>query len=103
MILVTGGAGYIGSHTVVALMEAGHQVLILDNLSNSNVVVLDRLEAICGQRPQFVQGDIRDAALLDGLFADHDIESVVHFAGLKAVGESVQLLHHQRHLFAFDT
>lgn len=91
MILVTGGAGYIGSHTVVALMEAGQQVLILDNLSNSNVVVLDRLESICGHRPQFVQGDIRDAALLDELFAENDIEAVVHFAGLKAVGESVEM------------
>ncbi len=90
MILVTGGAGYIGSHTVVALQEAGREVLILDNLSNSNVVVLDRLEAICGRRPQFVEGDIRDSALLERLFSENDIEAVVHFAGLKAVGESVE-------------
>jgi len=90
MILVTGGTGYIGSHTVVALLEAGRDVLILDNLSNSNEVVLDRLEAICGQRPGFVKGDIRDAELLARVFAENKIEEVIHFAGLKAVGESVE-------------
>ncbi len=90
MILVTGGTGFIGSHTVIELMGAGHKVLILDNLSNSSVVVLDRLEAICGQRPKFVEGDIRDTALLGKLFSEHDIQAVVHFAGLKAVGESIE-------------
>lgn len=89
MILVTGGAGYIGSHTVVELMSRGESVLILDNLCNSSPKVLDRIEAICGRRPEFVQGDIRDKALLARVFAGYGIASVVHFAGLKAVGESV--------------
>ncbi len=89
MILVTGGTGYIGSHTVVELMSRGKSVLILDNLCNSSPKVLDRIEAICGRRPLFVQGDIRDKALLARVFAEHAIEAVVHFAGLKAVGESV--------------
>ncbi|WP_107851124.1 UDP-glucose 4-epimerase GalE [Oceanimonas marisflavi] len=89
-ILVTGGAGYIGSHTVVELLNAGHKVLVLDNLSNSSPESLKRVEAITGKAVPFVQGDIRDAALLEELFAGHDITAVVHFAGLKAVGESVQ-------------
>jgi len=90
MILVTGGTGYIGSHTCVAFAQAGQDVVILDNLSNSRASVIDRLEAICGKRPQFVRGDIRDAALLDRVFAGHPIRAVIHFAGLKAVGESVE-------------
>jgi UDP-glucose 4-epimerase len=90
MILVTGGAGYIGSHTVVELLGRGESVLILDNLSNSSPRVLDRIESICGRRPAFVQGDIRDSLLLARLFAENPIESVVHFAGFKAVGESVE-------------
>jgi UDP-glucose 4-epimerase len=90
MILVTGGTGYIGSHTCVTLAQAGHDIVILDNLSNSRASVIDRLEALCGKRPQFTQGDIRDAALLDRIFADHPIRAVIHFAGLKAVGESVE-------------
>ncbi|WP_374326379.1 UDP-glucose 4-epimerase GalE [Azonexus sp.] len=89
MILVTGGTGYIGSHTVVELLARGESVLILDNLSNSSLKVLDRIEAISGRRPGFVQGDIRDQALLARLFAENPIAAVVHFAGLKAVGESV--------------
>ena len=89
MIFVTGGTGYIGSHTVVELLNRGESVLILDNLCNSSPKVLDRIEAICGKRPLFVQGDIRDKALLVRVFAEHAIEAVVHFAGLKAVGESV--------------
>ena len=89
MILVTGGAGYIGSHTVVELLAAGQEVLIFDNLSNSSPRVLDRIESISGQRPNFVEGDIRDAAALRALFARYPISSVIHFAGLKAVGESV--------------
>lgn len=89
-ILVTGGAGYIGSHTLVELLNSGQQVLVLDNLSNASAESLKRVEAITGKAVPFVKGDIRDAALLDKLFAEHAIESVVHFAGLKAVGESVQ-------------
>jgi len=90
MILVTGGTGYIGSHTCVAFAQAGQDVVILDNLSNSRASVIDRLEAICGKRPQFIRGDVRDAALLDRVFAGHPIRAVIHFAGLKAVGESVE-------------
>lgn len=90
MILVTGGTGFIGSHTCVALSQAGHDILILDNLSNSRASVVDRLEKLCAMRPGFVQGDVRDAALLDRVFAEHPIRAVIHFAGLKAVGESVE-------------
>lgn len=89
MILVTGGAGYIGSHVCVALAQAGHELLILDNLCNSRGDVVDRLAAICGRRPEFVEGDVRDVALLDEVFDRHSISAVIHFAGLKAVGESV--------------
>lgn len=89
MILVTGGAGYIGSHTVVELLSAGHDLLILDNFSNSSPKVLERIEQITGRRPRVIEGDIRDAVLLEKLFASYDISAVVHFAGLKAVGESV--------------
>ena len=88
-ILVTGGAGYIGSHTLVELLNTGQQVLVLDNLSNASVASLARVAEITGKQPQFIEGDIRDADLLDTLFAEHTIDSVVHFAGLKAVGESV--------------
>ena len=90
MILVTGGTGYIGSHACVALAQAGHELLILDNLCNSRAGVVDRLQSLCGKRPGFVEGDIRDTTLLDNLFARHPISAVMHFAGLKAVGESVQ-------------
>jgi UDP-glucose 4-epimerase len=89
MILVTGGSGYIGSHTCVVLSEAGRDILILDNLCNSRLGVIESLAQLCGKRPAFIRGDIRDAALLDKLFAEHRIEAVIHFAGLKAVGESV--------------
>lgn len=88
-ILVTGGAGYIGSHTLVELLNSGQQVLVLDNLSNASAASLARVAEITGKQPAFIEGDIRDAALLDTLFAEHKISSVVHFAGLKAVGESV--------------
>jgi UDP-glucose 4-epimerase len=89
-ILITGGAGYIGSHTCVELLSAGQRVLILDNLSNSHIEVLERIERICDARPDFIQGDIRDSDLLAALFANHEIGAVIHFAGLKAVGESVE-------------
>lgn len=89
-VLVTGGAGYIGSHACVALMEAGHEVVVLDNLCNSSPVALQRLRDICGASPAFIQGDIRDRACLDRIFREHRIGAVLHFAGLKAVGESVE-------------
>lgn len=90
MILITGGTGYIGSHACVALMQAGREVLILDNLCNSRVEVVDRLAAICGRRPAFVAADVRDATALDEVFDRHPIRAAMHFAGLKAVGESVE-------------
>ncbi|PHR67317.1 UDP-glucose 4-epimerase GalE [Alcanivorax sp.] len=90
-ILVTGGAGYIGSHTVLLLLEAGHQVVVLDNLSNSSRESLVRVERLTGKSVTFVQGDIRDTSGLDALFSAHDIAAVIHFAGLKAVGESVAM------------
>ncbi|MBK6736610.1 MAG: UDP-glucose 4-epimerase GalE [Haliea sp.] len=89
-VLVTGGAGYIGSHACVALMEAGHEVVVLDNLCNSSPVALQRVREICGASPAFKQGDIRDRACLDEIFREHRIDAVLHFAGLKAVGESVE-------------
>lgn len=89
MILVTGGTGFIGSHACVALAQAGHELLILDNLCNSRADVVDRLQRICGRRPLFVEGDVRDSAALDEVFDRHPVSAVMHFAGLKAVGESV--------------
>lgn len=88
-ILVTGGAGYIGSHTLVELLNDGQQVLVLDNLCNASPESLRRVAKITGKQPEFIEGDIRDEALLDTLFSEHNIDAVVHFAGLKAVGESV--------------
>lgn len=89
-ILITGGAGYIGAHAVVELVQAGHQVTVLDNLHNSDVLALQRVEQITGQTVPFVEGDVRDRALLDRLFRDHAFDAVMHFAGLKAVGESCE-------------
>ena len=89
MILVTGGAGYIGSHTVVELLVNGFDLLILDNLSNGSPKVIGRIEQITGKRPNLVVGDVRDSCLLKQLFLEYPIDSVIHFAGLKAVGESV--------------
>ena len=90
-ILVTGGTGYIGSHTVVELLKTGESVIIVDNLYNSKLCVLDRIEAITGKRPEFIKCDLLDKDTLDKVFESHsDIESVIHFAGLKAVGESCQ-------------
>lgn len=88
-VLVTGGMGYIGSHTCVQLAEAGITPVIVDNLSNAKAEVLARIEALTGIQPDFHLGDIRDEAFLDSVFAAHDIQAVIHFAGLKAVGESV--------------
>ena len=89
-ILVTGGAGFIGSHTCVLLIEAGYEVIVLDNLCNSDVGVIGRIGQICAREPVFIKGDIRDLNLLASLFAKHTISAVFHFAGLKAVGESVR-------------
>lgn len=89
-ILVTGGLGYIGSHTVCALYAAGYDAVIIDNLCNSHPAVLPRIEAICGAAIPFVQGDVRDAALLKKLFAEHTFAGVIHFAALKSLGESVE-------------
>ena len=88
-ILITGGTGYIGSHTAVELMAADHDILVIDNLCNSKMSVLDRIERIAGRRPQFAQIDIRDRSALRKLFSTHQFGAVIHFAGLKAVGESV--------------
>jgi UDP-glucose 4-epimerase len=88
-VLVTGGAGYIGSHTTLALLEAGVDVLVLDNLCNASAESLRRVAQLAGRAPVFVQGDIRDRALLDQLLTQHSVQAVLHFAGLKAVGESV--------------
>lgn len=88
-ILVTGGCGYIGSHACVALYEAGFQPVILDNLHNSSALVLSKIEELTGITPTFYLGDIRDRQLLDRIFEHHNIDAVIHFAGLKAVGESV--------------
>ncbi|QSX28892.1 UDP-glucose 4-epimerase GalE [Shewanella cyperi] len=88
-ILVTGGAGYIGSHTVVELLQAGAEVLVLDNLSNSSITALERVGQITGKSVDFIEGDILNRPLLQKLFTDYKIDAVVHFAGLKAVGESV--------------
>ncbi|HEY9099687.1 MAG TPA: UDP-glucose 4-epimerase GalE [Thiobacillus sp.] len=89
-VLLTGGAGYIGSHTAVECLLAGHEVVVLDNLSNSSSKSLERVAQITGKSVVFVQGDIRDHSVLRQLFAEHHIDAVVHFAGLKAVGESVE-------------
>ncbi|HFF1655381.1 TPA: UDP-glucose 4-epimerase GalE [Providencia rettgeri] len=89
-VLVTGGLGYIGSHTCVQMIQQGMQPIILDNLHNANLEVLNRIEAITGTKPIFYQGDVRDSQILDTIFANHQIHSVIHFAGLKAVGESVE-------------
>lgn len=88
-LLITGGAGFIGSHACVVLQEAGYRPVILDNLSNSDAAVLHRLEKITGTRPEFIRGDVRDGTALDAIFSRRDIKAVMHFAGLKAVGESV--------------
>ena len=90
-VLVTGGAGYIGSHTCVELLNEGHGVVVIDNLCNSNPKSLDRVKTITGKDLTFYEGDVRDEAMLRKIFAAHDIGCVIHFAGLKAVGESVAM------------
>ncbi|WP_136246793.1 UDP-glucose 4-epimerase GalE [Halomonas borealis] len=88
-VLITGGAGYIGSHTTVELLEAGHEVVVVDNLCNGSEVALRRVEDITGKTVDFVCADIRDREAMDAVLAHHDIDAVIHFAGLKAVGQSV--------------
>ena len=89
-ILITGGTGYIGSHTCVQLIEKGWHPVILDSLVNSKVSVLDRIEQITGHRPPFIKADVRDVDVVSTVLKDHAIDAVIHFAGLKAVGESVE-------------
>ncbi len=88
-VLLTGGTGYIGSHTCVELINAGYETVLFDNLCNSSPVVVDRIEEITGKQPPFIEGDVRDRAMLDRVFDEHPIDAVIHFAGLKAVGDSV--------------
>lgn len=105
-ILVTGGTGYIGSHTVVELMQKGYDVVIVDNLSNSNQAVLDGITAIVGSTPDFVLADCCDMAAMDALFTQYkDIEGVIHFAASKAVGESVEqpLMYYRNNLMSLVT
>ena len=89
-ILVTGGAGYIGSHTCIELLEAGYQVVVVDNLCNSSKKSLERVQEITGKELTFYQDDLLDSEALDAIFQRESIDAVIHFAGLKAVGESVQ-------------
>ena len=99
-ILLTGGAGYIGSHTCVELLNSGEDVVVLDNFCNSTPEVVARVESITGKRVATIIGDVRDPALLRDVFVQHSIEAVIHFAGLKAVGESAlkPLLYYQNNV-----
>lgn len=99
-ILVTGGAGYIGSHTVLELLELGNEVIVVDNLSNSSKESLNRVESITGKSPIFYEQDLLDKVALEKVFSSHNIDSVIHFAGYKAVGESVQkpMMYYQNNL-----
>ena len=90
-ILVAGGAGYIGSHTCVELLNEGHEVIVVDNLSNSCEEAVRRVETITGKALAFVEADVRDEAALEKIFSENKIEAVINFAGLKAVGESVRM------------
>ena len=90
MILLTGGLGYIGSHTAVELLDNGYEVVIIDNLSNSKIETKNKIEKISNKTITFYQGDVRDEKLLTQIFRNHKIDSVIHFAGYKAVGESTQ-------------
>lgn len=89
-VLVTGGAGYIGSHTVVELLNAGYGVVVVDDLSNAKADVIDRIETITGKRPAFYEMDCKDKDGLRKVFSEHKIDAIIHFAAFKAVGESVR-------------
>jgi len=89
-ILLTGGLGYIGSHVSVVLLDAGHEVILLDNLSNCKIAVLDRLQDVTKKKLPFIYGDVRDQKFLEALFKENHVDAVIHFAGLKAVGDSVK-------------
>ncbi|MBQ9354589.1 MAG: UDP-glucose 4-epimerase, partial [Clostridia bacterium] len=89
-VLVTGGAGYIGSHTCVEMLDAGYDVVVVDNLDNSSKESLNRVEKITGKKVKFYENDVRDKQGLRNIFSENKIEAVIHFAGLKAVGESVK-------------
>lgn len=104
-ILVTGGAGYIGTHTCVALLNAGHQVVVIDNYSNSHPQALKRVEAITGQSITCFEGDVGDKALLQRIFSQYEFDGVIHFAGSKAVGESVEkpLMYYRNNVTASQT
>ena len=99
-ILVTGGTGFIGSHTTVELQEAGYDVVIVDNLSNSNAAVVDGIEKITGIRPAFEQVDLNDFEKTEAVFKKYPIKGIIHFAASKAVGESVEkpLLYYRNNL-----
>ena len=99
-ILVTGGSGYIGSHTIVELLNSNHEVVAIDNLCNSSKLALERVSKITGKNVTYYHGDILDVQLLDTIFTQHSIEAVIHFAGLKAVGESVKkpLMYYQNNV-----
>ena len=103
-ILVTGGAGFIGSHTCVELLEAGYEVVIVDNFSNSKPEALNRIKKITGKDFAFYEADLLDLAALEKIFEENKIDAVIHFAGLKAVGESVQkpVEYHHRHSHAYQ-
>ena len=104
-ILVTGGAGYIGSHTCVELLEAGFEVVVVDNLENSSKRSLERIQAITGKSVIFYQNDVRDLTAMQTIFQENTIDAVIHFAGLKAVGESVRepLMYYHNNLFSTIT
>lgn len=99
-VLVTGGAGYIGSHTVVQLLNAGYEAIIIDNLCNSSSEAVKRIGILANKEPVFYEADLRDEAVLNEIFTEHKIDSVIHFAGLKAVGESVEkpLLYYENNI-----
>ena len=90
-VLLTGGAGYIGSHTIVEMYAAGHDVVVVDNFANASPRVMERVEAITGKKIPVYAEDVANEAAMDRIFAEHKIDAVVHFAGLKAVGESVRM------------
>lgn len=100
-VLVTGGAGYIGSHTVLCLLEQGYEIVVFDNLSNSSITAIERVQQLSGQSVTFIEGDVQDKSALTSVFSNHDIGAVIHFAALKAVGESseIPLTYYQNNVY----